>query len=67
MELPKCVHAKRVGLGESEYDSQGMLAPITWLCDCGSVQVLETYDWEEDYYVQIPQSRLDTFLAKHQT
>ena len=26
MELPKCVHAKRVGLGESEYDSQGMLA-----------------------------------------
>lgn len=46
--LPASLNAARRGLGESEYDVFGELAPVSWSCSCGSRLQLQTYRVIED-------------------
>jgi hypothetical protein len=66
--LPSSIHATRIGRYlESEYDSQGRLAPVTWICNCGyhfPTEVLE-YEDDDDYYVPVSHAAKTQFLAEH--
>jgi hypothetical protein len=66
LALPTCIHATRIGYWpESEYDQFGLLAPVTWRCDCGAKLTLERYDENFEFYVPISQEAKDLFLAEH--
>jgi hypothetical protein len=64
-KLPSCIKATRIGLGESEYDAQGMPAPVTWFCGCGARLTLETYSYEMDQYKPISKEMQQHFLDSH--
>jgi hypothetical protein len=66
--LSESIHATRIGrYPESEYDSQGRLAPVTWICNCGSRFATEVLQWEDedDYYVPVSHEAKTQFLAEH--
>lgn len=64
--LPTCVKAHRLGLGETQYDEMGELAPVSWTCVCGAWLMLETLN-DADMYVATSQQVKDEFLANHTT
>ncbi len=65
LALPSCIHPTRKGQGESEYDSLGLLAPVTWQCDCGAKLTLEVFDFDTDQYRLVSKQVKNEFLAKH--
>jgi hypothetical protein len=64
-KLPSCIKPSRIGLGETEYDFQGMPAPVTWTCGCGSRLTLETYDYDLDGYKPVSRLVKSEFLDSH--
>jgi len=71
LTLSSCITARRIGHWsygtESEYDANGELAPITWICNCGSMFTTEVLNRETDEYYEVPQHEKQQFLAEHQT
>ena len=63
--LPKHIRATRRGIGESEYDAYGELAPLQWRCRCGSTIFLEIMDYNTESYIRTPQEMVDCFLEQH--
>lgn len=63
--LPNHIRATRCGIGESEYDAYGELAPLQWRCRCGSVIFVERMDYKAEAYVWTPKEETDRFLADH--
>jgi hypothetical protein len=67
-KLPEGIWALRFGYHpESEYDIDGRLAPVTWVCNCGYHFRTERLEWENDdsYYVLVPKEERDQFLSEH--
>jgi hypothetical protein len=66
INLPKCVHATRIGYDpESEYDLLGLIAPVTWICNCKKRLKLELWDSDADQYYPISKEERDQFLSEH--
>lgn len=70
VQLPDCIRAMRIPhwsqWSESEYDQNGELAPITWICNCGQWLTLEEWaDDEQFQYMPILESRKTQFLSEH--
>ena len=63
--LPNHIRATRRGIGESDYDAYGQLAPLQWRCRCGSVIFLEIWDHHTEEYIWTPKAKADQFLADH--
>jgi len=65
-KLPSCIKPTRVGFyPESQYDAQGMIAPVTWFCGCGSSLTLETYDYDIEGYKPVSRLVKNQFLDSH--
>jgi len=65
-KLPESVYATRIGhYPESEYDASGMLAPVTWICNCGYHFRTEVYNHTTDQYTLVPKEERDQFLSEH--
>lgn len=69
VKLPECIRASRIGHwsygSESEYDADGQLAPVTWICNCDSRITLEVYNRQTGEYTDTPEEVLKDFLTKH--
>lgn len=69
IQLPSSITARRFGhhsMGvESEYDAFGEQAPITWICNCGSMMATERYDYDTESYIPTSEARKAEFLANH--
>ena len=66
LQLPECVHATRIGqYPESQYDSSGRIAPVTWICNCKSRLTLEVLDRNTDEYIPVSKEERDQFLSEH--
>jgi hypothetical protein len=67
-KLPEGIWAIRLGYyPESEYDIDGMLAPVTWICNCGYHFPTARLEWENDdrYYVLVSEEERNQFLSEH--
>jgi hypothetical protein len=67
--IPACIQAHRIGHWsygtESEYDADGQLAPVRWICNCGSWMVVETLDPATDQRIAVPSWEKEKFLTEH--
>ena len=63
--LPSNIKAISLGIGESDYDRYGNVAPIAWVCGCGHRLPIERMDYDTGEYVPVSQDLRDYFLAEH--
>jgi len=70
VKLPECIRSRRIGHwsygSDTEYDEFGMLAPVTWICNCGSWVKTELLNLETGQYEQLSDDAMTAFLAEHQ-